>query len=554
MAVWPTAPFAPSPPPTQADLERSLDGVTAAWIVGEDQRRVRVGRSALGPLRQLLRIRDGARAGLGASARPVTLVFERACRPSGALRIDGDCSVQLLSWSDAVDVEEPAALAAWLAAHGAGEPLRALSRSRAPDAALALSAWRAAAPPEVGPHVDALSPGGRAVLDAERLDAALSAVRAARGGVAEAAWALGAWHGARRGPWDEAYAFEAVTDAMLRRLGIHEVFEAALAGVPAASVAGIARFLVEHITWRARWGIEQRMPLLAREALLAAARDSGAQENAVRARRLLFGEGDLAPPGTELVAASSGGRFNRLCTDGVHAFGVDGHELMRLTRGRGATALTQLVAPGSPLAARAGSLFFLKRSGAHRVSVEGGEVRSGAGPLFHLAPGRLRRALSRFVAARDAALARLVPSDADLLPLDPGHDACDAYEAFGGALPAALRLRSFWGCDAARGLLHEAPARGAARTIALGGRPAWLGATDTGVLAVVAREAGEAAVLAVDEGGPARLLGVFRGSAGDVLAALRVGSGAWLRLAAPLGDVVVALAGAAEGDRAPLAT
>ncbi|WP_437643952.1 hypothetical protein [Sorangium sp. So ce362] len=66
-------------------------------------------------------------------------------------------------------------------------------------------------------------------------------------------------------------------------------------------------------------------------------------------------------------------------------------------------------------------------------------------PVTNLPPARLRRALSRFVEARDAALARLVPDDADLLPLDPGHDACDAYEAFGGALPAALRLRSFWG-------------------------------------------------------------------------------------------------------------
>ncbi|WP_437908271.1 hypothetical protein WME95_10530 [Sorangium sp. So ce327] len=149
------------------------------------------------------------------------------------------------------------------------------------------------------------------------------------------------------------------------------------------------------------------------------------------------------------------------------------------------------------------------------------------------------------MAARDAALARLVPNDADLLPLDPGYDACDAYEAFGGPLPAALRLRSFWGCDVPRGLLHEVPKRGAPRSTALGGRPVWLGATDTGVLVVVARDDNEVAVLAVDKGGPARSLGAFRGRADDVLAALRVGGEAWLRLAAPLGDIVVALEGAA---------
>ncbi|WP_437573726.1 hypothetical protein [Sorangium sp. So ce887] len=541
MAVWPTA---PSPPPAQADLDRALDEATAVWLVREDQRRVRVGRSALGPLRQLLRIRGGARAGRAAWARPVTLALERACRPSSALRVHGDCSVQLLSWSEAVDLEEPAALAAWLSARGVGEQLRALERGRSPEIAAALGAWRAAAPPELGRHLDALWREGCVVLDAGWLGAALKAVHAARGGMPEAAWALGAWYGARRGAWDEAYAFEAVPEAMLRSLGIHAVFEAALAGVPVASRAGIVRFLVEHITWRARWGIEQRMPRAEREALFSAARDSGAQENVVRARRLLFGEGDLAPPGTELVAASSGGRFNRLCTEGVRAFGIDGHELVRLERGCGATELTRMLAPGSPLAVRRGSVFFLKRSGVHSISVEGGEVRARVGPLFNLPPARLRRALSRFVEARDAALVRLVPDDADLLPLDPGHDACDAYEVFGGALPAALRLRSFWGCDVPRGLLYEAPRRGAPRKVALDGRPAWLGATDTGVLVVVGRAGGEVAVLAVDEGGPARSLGAFHGRADDVLAALRVGGEAWLRLAAPLGEVVVALEGA----------
>ncbi|WP_437595981.1 hypothetical protein WMF28_25680 [Sorangium sp. So ce590] len=82
---------------------------------------------------------------------------------------------------------------------------------------------------------------------------------------------------------------------------------------------------------------------------------------------------------------------------------------------------------------------------------------AGSASVANLPPARLRRALSRFVEARDAALARLVPDDADLLPLDPGHDACDAYEAFGGALPAALRLRSFWGGRRA----PRAPVRGA---------------------------------------------------------------------------------------------
>jgi hypothetical protein len=542
MPVWP---IAPPPPPNQADVDRALDEATAAWLVRDKQRWIRIGRSELGSLRRLLRLRKGARAGLAACARRVTLTFERACRPSGTLWIEGNCAVRLLSWRELADVEEPAMLAAWLAAHGVDEPLRALERSCAPEVASVLSTWRAAAPPELCRYVDAFWQEGRAVLDAEVVGASLGALRAARGEPAEMAWALGAWYGARRGRWDEAYAFEAVPEAMLRSLDAHVVFEAAHAGVPAAARTGITRFLVEQITWRARWGIEQRMPLEVREALLTAARDSGAQENIVRARRLLFGEGDLAPPGTELVAASSGGRFNRLCTDGARAFGIDGHELARLERGHGTTELARLLAPGSPLAAREGSLFFLRRSGVHSISVEGGEIRSRIGPLFDWPSDRLRRALSRFTEARDAALAHLVPNDADLLPLDPGYDACDAYEAFGGALPAALRLRSFWGCDVPRGLLHEVPKRGAPRSVALGGRPVWLGATSTGVLVVVARDDNEVAVLAVDQGGPARSLGAFRGRADDVLAVLRVGGEAWLHLAVPLGDIVVALDGAA---------
>ncbi|WP_437476947.1 hypothetical protein WME75_27315 [Sorangium sp. So ce1014] len=253
--------------------------------------------------------------------------------------------------------------------------------------------------------------------------------------------------------------------------------------------------------------------------------------------------GELAPPGTTLVAATSS-TYRRLCTDGARVFAIHGWALVRLQKDRGVLDVCPVFRPDTPLAIRARSVMLLDPSGRRRVVTEDGEVRPDLRPLFGLPALRLRRALSRFVEARDAALARLVPDDADLLPLDPGHDACDAYEAFGGALPAALRLRSFWGCDVPRGLLYEAPRRGAPRKVALGGRPAWLGATDTGVLVVVARDGGEVAVLAVDEGGPARSLGAFHGRADDVLAALRVGGEAWVRLAAPLGEVVVALEGA----------
>ncbi len=113
-----------------------LDEATAAWLVRDKQRWIRISRSELGSLRQLLRLRKSAHAGLAACARRVTLTFERACRPSGTLWIDGNCTVRLLSWSEFADVEEPAMLAAWLAAHGVDEPLRALERAALPRSPL----------------------------------------------------------------------------------------------------------------------------------------------------------------------------------------------------------------------------------------------------------------------------------------------------------------------------------------------------------------------------------------------------------------------------------
>jgi hypothetical protein len=394
MPVWPILPF---PPPQQADVDRALGSATAAWLVANDRRRVRVARSELDALRPLLRLRGntpprGEGTDLEADTLgPVTVELERQGRPIAALRVGADLSIQL-AWDTAAQVDAPAALRAWLTAHGVAVLRPEPGRGQAP--------------------------------------------------------------------------------------------------------AGLA---------------------------------SG---------------GALVPPGTTLVAATSSS-YRRLCTDGSWVFAIDGWTLVRLKKDHGVLEVRPVFRPDTPIAIRNRAVLLLDPSGRRCIVTEEGESPPDRRPLCGLPALRLRHALPRFMAARDAALARLVPNDADLLPLDPGYDACDAYEAFGGPLPAALRLRSFWGCDVPRGLLHEVPKRGAPRSTALGGRPVWLGATDTGVLVVVARDDNEVAVLAVDKGGPARSLGAFRGRADDVLAALRVGGEAWLRLAAPLGDIVVALEGAA---------
>ena len=148
--------------------------------------------------------------------------------------------------------------------------------------------------------------------------------------------------------------------------------------------------------------------------------------------------------------------------------------------------------------------------------------------------------LASFAKRRDRALRRAVPEIADLLPLDPDADACAAYEAFGGQTPAAFRLGAAYACDPARGVLIEAPWRGPAREVALGGRPVWIGATEAGVLVAVEREA-MVVMIAVDEGDPPRPLGAMRIPSTAVLGALLVGERVWVRLAAPLGDVLVAV-------------
>jgi hypothetical protein len=298
----------------------------------------------------------------------------------------------------------------------------------------------------------------------------------------------------------------------------------------------VARFLVENVTLRG-FALDRRIPREVREALVEAARASAA-DNGDRAARLLLDEGPLAPVGTTLVAAAEAGDFRRLCTDGARAFAIDGHDLVRLERGRGATRITTVFKPDTPLAVRKGEVLFLQPGGIKRVRVDGDEVRSGRGPLFDLPARRLPGMLERFAKRRDEALGRAATAGANLWPLDPDADACAAYAAFGGAPPAALRLGAAFACDRGRGVLIEAPWRGAAREVALGGPPAWMGATETGVLLAVDR-GGVAAIVAVDEGGDLRDLGVAHMAATAARGALVVDGRAWLRLGAPLGDVLV---------------
>ena len=523
--------------PDPEALARTLTQATSAEITGEDGRRTPVRGRALAKLREVLRIESegGPRAVGWAPRAKVIVELARHQRPIATAEVLGDLSVRLLSWGEAAAAESPEALAGWLAEHGAEGPLRALARREA--LAPALGAFCEAAPAELRLYAEMIAGDPALARDGARLAAAAQVVRAARGGLGEAAWAFAAWYGARPGSWREGFTFEAVCASALRGLGVHAIIEAAAAGVPEEARAGRARFLCEEVTSRG-WALDRRLPEPVRVSLVAAASAHGEDEEA-RARRLFLGEEERDLPGATRVAASSTSMFRRLTTDGARAFAVDGQDLVKLEIGSGRSVLTKLLRPLSPIAARDGVVLVLQPSGVQRVRVADGEARSGRGPLFDLPRRRLPGLLDAHARARDAALALVIAADAEVLPLEADDDACAAYEAFGGDRPAALDLRSFWG--AAGRTLHEVPRRGAARAIALDGEPVWIGATRGGVLVVLAGEPQRTAVIAVDEGAAPRALGEVRVAADRVRSALLVGDRAWLCLAAPLGDVVVAV-------------
>lgn len=508
-------------PPRQADLEAAFAQASSITLEGDGSPR-RLSRATREALRPLLRLTGAAPLPSWSTPR-ATLAFARFGQSLGALSVYGDLTVGWSGWSSVAAVSAPCALGAFLAEHGAGAPLAAYDRDHEADVAAQRATWERSAPPGIA-------------STAKPDRAQIAALRARLGGDG-AAWALSAWHGARPGSWDPPLSFESISDAALRLFGVHELIAAAAAGVPEAARAGAARFLVDSVTSRG-FALGARLPREVREALVAAARASH-PDNGARAARLLMDDGPRAPGGSTLVGAASTGSLRRLCTDGARAFAVDGNDLLRLDAG-GAAPIAKLFRPETPLAARDGEILFLQPGGVERVRADGSGLRKGRAPLFDLPARRFPGMLAAFAARRDEALSRAAPG-ADLWPLDPDADACAAYAAFGGDTPAALRLGAAYACDPARGLLIEAPWRRAPREVALHGQPVWMGATTRGVLVVVERGEGRAAVIAVDAGAEPRSLGEIEAPAERVKSALLVGDRAWLCLAAPLGDVVVAV-------------
>ncbi len=274
---------------------------------------------------------------------------------------------------------------------------------------------------------------------------------AARGEPAEMAWALGAWYGARR---------VAGTRRMPSRRCLRRCSAASMptwcsrqpSRVCRRGAAGITRFLVEQITCArdggsssvCRWRCARRSwPRLGTPALRRTSFAPGAccSARATSPRR----EPSLSRRRREAVQSP--------LADGAR-FGIGGHGLGAAGEGHGTTELTDVLLTPEPASppARAACSF----SGARRPqhSVEGGGS-APASPLFNWPSGRLRRALWRFAEARDAALARLVPNDADLPRSTPATTPATPTRR------SAARCRPRCGCARSGAATFRAgPARG----------------------------------------------------------------------------------------------
>ncbi len=150
--------------------------------------------------------------------------------------------------------------------------------------------------------------------------------------------------------------------------------------------------------------------------------------------------------------------------------------------------------------------------------------------------------MPRYHRERDAALARILPDPATRIALRVDRDEREAYVAFGGDLPSALAASHFWACDTRDPRLLRVSKGGESQALRLPGRPVAIGAQGDRVHVVVTHE-GAVSVVVVGRDFRPRMKRWIPAQPEDVRGVILVGDGVWLRLAAPLGDVIVAQQG-----------
>jgi hypothetical protein len=331
-----------------------------------------------------------------------------------------------------------------------------------------------------------------------------------------------------------------MAEGLLRSLGVEEVIAIAARGVPEEARAGLCRFLTDHARTRF-WALPSRLTETERDALVRAAAATGEPGNELRTRQVLFDEGPLAPEGTRLLAAAQNGALRRLCTDGRRAFALDLQEIRRIDPDGQTHDLATVYRPDTPLAVRGKHVWFRNPVQPHSVPGGGGDVRERSAPLSSLREVRFPWSYRRFREACDRAVARALPFADPALVLDVDHDQRDAYMAFGGDLPAALASSYFWVADPRDNRLLRVTRSGESRAIPLDGVPRAIGAQGNHIHVVIERGDSAAAIVVLRPDLSLRRSHPCSARPQDIRGVLLVGDEVWLRLSAPLGDVLVAL-------------
>lgn len=536
--------------PSQLELDRALVSADSADILVDGEVIAQCDSTQLFDLKSVLRLASGGQY-KPFSDPPDCIVIQLSTRGAAAARllIYPDLAIRLDAFAHASRVDSPRSLATFLSGRGCPGPLHVLTFVESTAAKEREAKVIALAPESLRSHLPTLVRDPWA-FDSASYQSAFHALASATGAAKSAFLQLCVWHGALTVPWDPCLTdpplrgvysgpklpIEQVADGLMRMFGVHEAIALAADEVPAEARAGLCRFLVDNVQSRG-FNLIGRIAANRREQLVASV--STQPDNERRARILLVDEGLIVPPGTSLIACSNAGQFSRICADNEHVVAVDGHQVVRFKGGE-REVLSPIVRPATPLALRKGQVWFYQPGGIRSVPAAGGRVSEHWAPFFGLPEKKLARAIQDQKYLTEETAEKWLGGRTALRPIAADRNACEAYAAFGGDLPAALASPVQFATDKQGQTLYRFAKRGSLVKLDLGGKALAFAVYTGGVIAVVLRDDNELSVVLTD-GEKSTLLGHFSALPHRVKGVLPFGQKALIRLRAPLGEVVVSV-------------
>ncbi|MBK8256717.1 MAG: hypothetical protein IPK82_29105 [Polyangiaceae bacterium] len=534
--------------PSQLELDRALVSADSADILVDGEVIGQCDSTQLFDLKSILSLASGGQ--YKAYSDPpncVVIQLSKGGAATARLLIYPDLAIRLETFAHASLVNSPRSLATFLSARGCPGPLQVLTFLESTAAKERESNIQALAPESIRSHLPMLVRDPWA-FDTAVYQSAFNALTTSTGDATSAFLRLCVWHGAIAAPWDPCLTdppvigmpsgpklrIEQATDGLMRMFGVHEAIGLAGEECPVDARAGLCRFLVDNVQSRG-FNLTGRIAANRREQLVASV--STQPENERRARLLLLDEGPIVPLGTSLFALSNAGQFSRICADNEHVVAVDGHQVVGFQGGE-RTVLSPIVRPGTPLALRKGQVWFYQPGGIRSTPVAGGRVSDHWAPFFGLPEKKLARAIQdqKYLVEETAEKWLGGRSALRSIPLDP--NACEAYAAFGGDLPAALASPVQFATDKQGRILYRFGKRGSPVKVDLEGRAIALAVYTGGVVAVVEQENNNLCAIRTD-GEHSTQLARFAAPSRRVKGVLPFGEKALIRLRAPLGEIVV---------------